>query len=248
MRTWIASIGFTLVILGCGRVAPNAAPYELRDGMAMVEGDIIVGATPADVSARTALAVTAGMSWARWPKAHVPYAIDPKLPDPSRVLRAIDHFQQNSNLVFIPRTTQTSYVVFKPWAQGYCRSWIGRSGSAQAVELDSVCNTRSVIHELGHAVGLWHEHTRKDRGKYVAVHLENVMAGLQSNFALQLTYSQILGPYDFASVMHYRADELSANGKPTITRLDGSTDGLSNPDGLSAGDIAALRIMYPTRY
>ncbi len=40
----------------------------------------------------------------------------------------------------------------------------------------------TVVHELMHAVGFYHEHSRYDRDKYVTVHFGNVKAGRQHNF------------------------------------------------------------------
>jgi hypothetical protein len=221
----------------CGRVTDDK--IYIQDDMVMTEGDIIL-AEPGRGQALPKL--TPG---GRWPRAVIPYVIDSKLPNPSRVTEAIRHFQSLTKLRFVPRTTQAGYVIFRPWTQGYCRSWIGYRGIAQAVDLDIVCDTRSVIHELGHTAGMWHEHTRRDRYKYVKVHLENVAPSLQSNFLVQTLNAELIGPYDFSSVMHYRPFELSMNGKPTLTKLDGTIEGLSNPNGLSQGDIAALRYMYP---
>ena len=34
-----------------------------------------------------------------------------------------------------------------------------------------------VVHELGHAVGFWHEHTRPDRDDWVTIIRENIMIG-----------------------------------------------------------------------
>lgn len=245
-----------LLITGCGAMTSNDTAectgdgicYRIVDGYVTIEGDIIVG-TEADLPdaldrVRSGFAVHESAAWARWPNKKVPYVINARLPDIERVQEAIAHFHAHTNIKFIPRTTHSAYVVFKPWDQGYCRSWIGRTGSAQAIELDVTCDTRLVIHEIGHAVGLYHEHTRKDRDQYVKIIRDNIISGQGSNFNKQTTYARIIGPYDFFSVMHYRYWEMSKNGLPTITRLDGSTD-LSNPDGLSAGDIAALKAMYP---
>lgn len=247
MRKGFAVGTLLLFVVGCSGTSGDKQCrgdfcVETRDGMIMMEGDIIVGEAGA---ARGALATSTTVTGTRWPNARVPYKIDPRLPNPERIYEAIAHYQERTKLRFIPRTTQTAYVLFRPWAQGYCRSWIGRTGSAQAVDLDPVCDTRSVIHEIGHAVGFWHEHTRRDRNQYVKVLKENVISGLESNLAVQSTNVMRIGPYDFLSVMHYRPYELSRNGQPVLTKLDGSIEGLSNPDGLSVLDVAALRAMYP---
>ncbi|VDP07362.1 unnamed protein product [Soboliphyme baturini] len=60
-------------------------------------------------------------------------------------------------------------------------------------------------HELGHALGLWHEQSRPDAGNYITVVPENIMKGQLHNF-LTRSPEQLLNlsiPYDLGSVMHY---------------------------------------------
>lgn len=72
----------------------------------------------------------------------------------------------------------------------------------------------TVIHELLHAIGIFHEQSRHDRGKYIKVIKKNVMDGKWINFARQSSFvmdTQGL-PYDYGSVMHYSRDAFGKYG------------------------------------
>ena len=61
------------------------------------------------------------------------------------------------------------------------------------------------MHELGHAIGFFHEHTRHDRDEYIEVISNNIRDGAESNFhKFEEGQTDTLGyGYDYASVMHY---------------------------------------------
>ena len=63
----------------------------------------------------------------------------------------------------------------------------------------------TAIHEIGHALGLFHTQSRFDRDQYVRVLLDNVIEDKQFNFlrsssSVTTTFGL---PYDYASIMHY---------------------------------------------
>lgn len=73
--------------------------------------------------------------------------------------------------------------------------------------LESAMNLQMgvITHEVGHALGLWHEQSRPDADGYVRIIPDNVIDGLLYNF-LQRSWGDVLTynvPYDLGSVMHY---------------------------------------------
>lgn len=56
---------------------------------------------------------------------------------------------------------------------------MGRDGGLQLLSLSAFgCMERGIIqHELLHALGFYHEHTRSDRDQYVRINWENVPEG-----------------------------------------------------------------------
>jgi len=59
-----------------------------------------------------------------------------------------------------------------------CYSFVGRQGGRQAVSLGLNCETPSIVkHELMHALGFYHEHSRPDRDDHVIIQSSNIETG-----------------------------------------------------------------------
>ncbi|MCJ1676458.1 M12 family metallopeptidase [Streptomyces sp. APSN-46.1] len=232
--------------------------YAEVDGMAVFEGDIVLGTVREveDRAARGSLLESVGVSAVvagrqlRWPNATVPFEIDPALPNPQRVTDAIAHWQSRTRIRCVERTPANAaqfpdFVRFVPG--GGCSSHVGRRGGMQAITLGTNCTTGNTIHEIGHAVGLWHEQSREDRDQHVTIDFTNVAPDMQHNFVQHIADGDDLGPYDFGSVMHYPATAFAIDpNRPTIVPRHPLPEGvvMGQRTGLSQGDIDGVHMMY----
>ncbi|CAJ0944944.1 unnamed protein product, partial [Mesorhabditis belari] len=161
------------------------------------------------------------------------------------------HWENHTCLTFIPRTrAHKNYIVFTVDKCGCC-SYVGRRGDGpQSISIGKNCDKFGiVVHELGHVIGFWHEHTRPDRDLYVDIFYKSIQTGQDYNFEKsKVGEVDSLGePYDFASIMHYARDTFS-RGLFHDTILPKPSSGFRQEIGqrveLSEGDIRQANQLY----
>ncbi|XP_060155630.1 tolloid-like protein 1 isoform X4 [Globicephala melas] len=188
-----------------------------------------------------------------WPGGVIPYVIGGNFTGSQRAMfkQAMRHWEKHTCVTFIERGDEESYIVFTYRPCGCC-SYVGRRGNGpQAISIGKNCDKFGiVVHELGHVIGFWHEHTRPDRDNHVTIIRENIQPGQEYNF-LKMEPGEVnsLGErYDFDSIMHYARNTFS-RGMFLDTILPSRDDNGIRPaigqrTRLSKGDIAQARKLY----
>ncbi|XP_056258852.1 bone morphogenetic protein 1-like isoform X4 [Seriola aureovittata] len=188
-----------------------------------------------------------------WPDGIIPYAISGNFSGSQRAIfrQAMRHWEKHTCVTFTERTTEESYIVFTYRPCGCC-SYVGRRGGGpQAISIGKNCDKFGiVVHELGHVIGFWHEHTRPDRDEHVSIIRDNIQPGQEYNF-LKMEPGEVdsLGEvYDFGSIMHYARNTFSRGIflDTILPRYDvnGARPPIGQRTRLSKGDIAQARKLY----
>ena len=138
----------------------------------------------------------------------------------TNIRTALNTIERQTCLRFFHRSSQSDYIRFTSHSEDGCSSYLGRRGGEQEITLGPGCNNMGkIIHEIGHALALWHEHTRPDRDSYVRILSNNVEEERRHNFNKQNSFEvDYQGTtYDYDSVMHYTRTEFgSPSGSTTI--------------------------------
>lgn len=189
-----------------------------------------------------------------WPSGIVYYNFDSHLTtyECNQWRAAAATWSQAANLTF---TEVTDPPPFSPYIYVFegDGNWseVGYQGSRQEMSIVSWDYIYVIAHEICHALGFKHEHSRTDRDNYVQINWDNIIDDEEYNFEIAETIN--LTDYDFDSVMHYAACDFVWDFLPcppyySITVLPPFNtvwqDSIGQRTHLSADDIIGMGIVY----
>jgi len=252
--------------------------YEVRDGLAIYQSDMILG-NAADVAAAAsagprgakstkglrpdALTITPGISSTinLWPLVsgvgRVPYTITNVSTDAIYPLINDAIMESNTQLTgviqWVAATSSDlssgNYVDFDfdtSNTNGVCEAVVGMqdNGVPQPIGGSGACTETTILHEMGHALGLYHEQSRADRNTYVNYLEQNIDKPNHANFDI-IPDSVGSGLYNYASIMEYGPFTFNKDGvSPTLETIPpGIVLGTTTPQ-YTSGDLDGIKRLY----
>jgi len=127
----------------------------------------------------------------------------------------------------------TDWILFKHHDHN-TNSYVGRIGGEQIINIADWAEVGNIMHEIMHALGFLHEHSRVDRDRYVSFNEDENPSVDKSNFDIE---GYPIGDYDPNSLMHYPLCKYMVSNHPEAAKMGQRID-------FSEGDLKAITYVY----
>lgn len=188
-----------------------------------------------------------------WPEGRIYYQFGIKDQGLQNLVhRAMTHIEKRTCIRFIERGVMHRFLGNNDYVTIFrgkgCYSLVGRGRGSQPLSLGPGCENESIIiHELMHAIGFFHKHSRSDRDQYLDIHWHHIDKKMWPQFEkLQPEENLILTPFDYMSIMLYGPRTFSFDDfSITMTRKDGGRlIDVPFKNGLSKHDVHNVNQLY----
>ncbi|KAK3736751.1 hypothetical protein QZH41_006499 [Actinostola sp. cb2023] len=139
-------------------------------------------------------------------------------------------------------------IAMNNWSSKTCLKFKQRTNEKGYLEFkyDGPCSLGSSIHELGHAIGFFHENSRPDRDNFININFKNIRKGVEGNFRKDNgAFVDSRGhDYDYGSIMHYSRYQGNNKAGAVVIQPKKANVEIGQRDGLSDADIVQTKDMY----